>query len=91
MPSAQLILALVIELQSAPMNKQITRVGGGRGAGIHSTTRVNGFLEIQSEGIYTAAQKYCGMAGGGRYPHILRSRGVYKPSKRVWSTRKKYD
>jgi hypothetical protein len=25
------------------------------------------------------------MAVGGRYPHIWRRRGVYKPSKRVWS------
>jgi hypothetical protein len=50
---------------------------------------------MQSEDIYTAAQKHCGMADGGRYPHILRSRGVKKPSKRVWSAwhtrKKKYD
>jgi hypothetical protein len=25
------------------------------------------------------------MTGGGHYPHIWRCRGVYKPSKRVWS------
>jgi hypothetical protein len=29
----------------------------GRGAGIHSTTRVNGFLDMQSEDIHTADQK----------------------------------
>jgi hypothetical protein len=51
-------------------------VGGVRGAGMHSTTRVNGFVDMQSEDIYTAAQKHCGMTCGGRYPHILRSRGV---------------
>ena len=60
-------------------------VGGGRGAVMHSTTRVNGFLGMQSQDIYTAAQKHCGMNGGGRYPHILRRCGVQKPSKRVWS------
>jgi hypothetical protein len=31
---------------------------------MHSTTRVNGFLGMQSQDIYTAAQKHCGMAGG---------------------------
>ena len=30
-------------------------VGGGREAGMHSTTRVNGFLGIQSEDIHTGA------------------------------------
>jgi hypothetical protein len=30
-------------------------VGGGREAGMHSTTRVNGFLGMQSEDIHTGA------------------------------------
>jgi hypothetical protein len=30
-------------------------VGGGREAGMHSNTRVNGFIDIQSEDIHTGA------------------------------------
>ena len=56
-------------------------VGGGRGAGIQSITRVNGFLDMQSQGTYTAAQKHCDMTGGGRYPHTLRRCGAKKRTK----------
>jgi hypothetical protein len=51
--------------------------------------RVNGIVGTQSQDIYTAAQKHCGMAVGGRYPHILRQCGVLNSGKRVWSTHAK--